>query len=75
MGSSAFAQAQVDNATTRITRWTRARLESAKRRWAQDQQRFSECTQKLAQMKVNSKRRISYHQQGHFLDTCMRDKN
>jgi len=72
-GTDAFAQ--TDNVTTRITRWTRDRLEVAKKHWAEDQQRFSECSQELDKVKKQSRRRLSYHRQGHFLEKCMREKH
>jgi len=73
--SSAFAQAENGTVTSRVKRWTRARLEAAKRHWAEDQQRFSECTRELDDRKRTSGRRMSYHRQGHFLEQCMRAKH
>lgn len=73
-GADAFAQADNSSVTTRFTRWTRARLEAAKKHWAEDQQRFSECTEELDKVKKKSGRRLSYHRQGHFLEKCMREK-
>jgi len=71
----AYAQAEQPSMTTRAGRWTRARLEAAKRHWAQDQARFSECVVKLDELKKKTKRRISYHDQGHFLQNCMMEKH
>jgi hypothetical protein len=75
IASSAFAQAENGTVTSRVNRWTRARLEAAKKHWAEDQKRFSECTNELDDMKKKSRRRMSYHRQGHFLDRCMRAKH
>lgn len=60
--------------TGRVKRWTRERLEAAKKHWAEDNQRFSACVKELDEMKAKSQKRISYHRQGHFLDDCMRRK-
>jgi hypothetical protein len=70
--SSAFAKAENGTVTSRVKRWTATRLEAAKKHWAEDQQRFSECTRELDDMKKKTVRRMSYHRQGHFLDQCMR---
>lgn len=75
MTSTAFAQAENGTVTSRFKRWTRARLEAAKKHWAEDQQRFSECIKELDDLKKKSSRRMSYHRQGHFLDKCMREKH
>ena len=75
IASSAFAQAENGAVTGRVKRWTRARLEAAKKHWAEDQQRFSECARELDEMKRKSGKRMSYHQQGHFLEQCMRAKH
>ncbi len=70
--SSAFAQQQQnDTISGRVKRWTRARLEAAKKHWAEDQQRFSACVKELDDLKAKSKKRISLHRQGHFLESCM----
>jgi hypothetical protein len=75
IASSALAQAENGTVTSRVMRWTRARLEAAKKHWAEDQQRFSECTRELDGIKKKSGRRMSYHRQGHFLEKCMREKH
>jgi hypothetical protein len=75
IASTAFAQAQNETVTSRVKRWTRARLEAAKKHWAKDQQWFSECTRELDDVKKKSGRRMSYHRQGHFLEQCMREKH
>ena len=75
IASTAFAQAQNGTVTNRVKRWTRDRLEAAKKHWAEDQQRFSECTRELDDLKKKSGKRMSYHRQGHFLEKCMREKH
>jgi len=67
--SLALAQATTNE---RAQHWTRQRLDAAKKRWARNQQKFRECSFRLADEKKT--RRMSLHQQGHFLDTCMREK-
>jgi hypothetical protein len=66
---------QSDNmqTTARVRRWTKSRLEVAKKHWAENQQKFSDCSKKLDELK-KTKRRLSLHRQGHFLETCMREK-
>jgi hypothetical protein len=68
------AQVERESVTQRVRRWTRAGLEAAKKRWAEDQQRFSECTNELDALKKKSAKRISYDRQGRFLEKCMREK-
>ncbi len=75
MISSAYAQAENGTVSGRVKRWTRTRLEAAKKHWAEDQKRFSECTNEWEDMKKKSRKRTSYHQQGHFLEQCMRAKH
>ena len=70
---NAFAQAGNSSAVSRVKRWTRTNFEAAKKHWAQDQAKFYVCSQKLDEMKKKSSRRMSYHRQGHFLDTCMKE--
>jgi len=72
---NAFARAENGTVAGRAKRWTRARLEAAKKHWAEDQQRFSECIKELDEAKIKSARRMSYHRQGHFLEQCMRAKH
>ena len=73
--SVTFAQAEKPSATGRLGIWTRAQLDAAKKHWAQEQQAFSECSHKLDEMKKATRRRMSFHRQGHFLETCMREKH
>jgi hypothetical protein len=58
--------------TAKIATWTRARLAAAKKRWAEDNAKFTDCSKQLAdQQKV---KRLSLHRQGHFLQECMTKK-
>jgi hypothetical protein len=66
----ARAQAESISRTKRITRWTRERLDAAKKRWSQNQLKFADCSRQLDDKKKS--RRLSLHNQGHFLDDCMR---
>ena len=74
LGAVALAQAENGTKTGRFTRWTRERLEAAKKHWAEDQQRFLECSNELDDAKKKN-RRMSYHRQGHFLEKCMQEKH
>ena len=56
----------------RVKVWTKQRLDAAKKRWAQNKEKFRDCSLKLDEEK--KKKRMSLHAQGHFLDTCMREK-
>jgi|SRR6476469_9744798 len=69
----ALAQAENSSALTRVKRWTRTSFEAAKKHWAEDQAKFQQCSRKLDETKKKSSRRMSYHRQGHFLDTCMKE--
>lgn len=73
--TSASAQTENGTVTGRVKRWTRASLEAAKKHWAEDQKRFSECTIDLEDMKKKSAKRMSYHRQGEFLEKCMQAKH
>ena len=73
--SVAFGQAEKSSAAARFSVWTKVQLDAAKKHWAQDQQAFLECSNKLDELKKASRRRMSFHRQGHFLDTCMREKH
>jgi len=64
------ALAQAESTTKRVTRWTRERLDAAKKRWAQNEMKFADCSRQLDE-KMKTKR-LSLHKQGHFLDDCMR---
>lgn len=73
-GFQALAQFESGSTTARVKRWTRARLEAAKKHWAEDQQSFRECSLKLDEKK-KTRRHLSLHRQGHFLENCMREKH
>jgi hypothetical protein len=68
-GLGAFAQAEKPAMTARVKTWTRARLEAAKKRWAEDQQKFSDCQRQLDEQRKT--KRLSLHKQGDFLQHCM----
>jgi hypothetical protein len=63
------AQAGEPSVTSRVSRWTRTKLEAAKKRWAENRARFKECVVELDALK--KKQRMSYDSQGHFLQRCM----
>jgi hypothetical protein len=66
---AAFAQA--DSATTKKSRvWTGERLAAAKKRWARNKEKFSACSNELAEQ--NKVKKTSLHAQGDFLEACMR---
>jgi hypothetical protein len=67
-----YAQAEKETVTTRITKWTKSKLAAAKKRWAQNQEKFSDCSKQLAEKKKAT--RISLHKQGDFLQDCMNQK-
>ena len=71
-GLEAFAQAEQQSMTTRVKTWTRARLAAAQKRWALNKENFSDCSKQLGEQK--KAKRLSIHQQGHFLDACMNRK-
>ena len=71
-GLDAFAQAEKPAMTARVKTWTRARLEAAKKRWAEDQQKFSDCQRQLDEQRKS--KRIGLHKQGDFLQRCMNRK-
>jgi hypothetical protein len=70
----ALAETKNEGVTTRIGRWTRARLQAAKKHWSEHEQWFSECNRELGDLKKSGKR-ISYDGQAHFLTVCMRRKH
>ena len=72
-GSQSFAQEPKPSAFRRLGIWTQSQLEAAKKQWAEDRQKFQACSIKLGDAKKKSRQRMSYHRQGHFLETCMRE--
>jgi hypothetical protein len=69
-GLESFAQAEQQPVTTRVKTWTRARLAAAQKQWALNKEKFSDCSKQLGDQKKT--KRISIHDQGHFLDACMK---
>jgi len=69
-GLEALAQATSAPVTTRVKTWTRARLAAAQKRWAQNQEKFADCSKQLGELK-KTKGRLSLHDRGHFLQECM----
>jgi hypothetical protein len=68
-GLQAYAQATQPPVTTGVKTWTRSRLAAAQKRWAQNQEKFSDCSKQLAE--AQKKKRLSIHDRGHFLEGCM----
>ncbi len=66
------APAETPSVATRMKTWTRAKLEAAKKRWAADKAKFTDCQQKLVEER--KVKRMSIHKQGHFLEACMNKK-
>ncbi|MBI3704331.1 MAG: hypothetical protein HY244_10940 [Rhizobiales bacterium] len=64
-----FAQADKPSTATRVKTWTRAKLEAAKKRWAADNAKFTDCQKQLLEQRKT--KRLSLHKQGHFLQDCM----
>lgn len=69
---AASSATEAPKTTTTTKTWTRARLEAAKKHWAEDNAKFADCSKQLADQK-NAKR-LSLHRQGHFLQDCMNRK-
>ena len=70
-----FAQAQPTeqpSMATRVKTWTRAKLEAAKKRWAEDKAKFEDCQAQLVE--ARKAKRLSLHKQGDFLSACMNKK-
>lgn len=70
----AAAETKSESVMNRVVRWTRARLQAAKKHWAEHDQWFSECNTELENLKKSS-RQMSYRRQAHFLEHCMRRKH
>jgi hypothetical protein len=70
--ASSSSEVSKPTVVSKIKTWTRARLAAAKKRWAEDNAKFTDCSRQLIeQQKV---RRLSLHRQGHFLQDCMNRK-
>jgi hypothetical protein len=68
----AYAQADKPSRTARVKRWTQSRFEAAKKKWAQDNAKFAECSKQLEAAKAKARMRIS--KQVDFMEDCMRQK-
>jgi hypothetical protein len=65
----AFAQGEKPSAAQRVRHWTRTRLESAKKRWARNNLKFSMCTKELVE--IRKTKRVGLRAEGRFLENCM----
>ena len=70
--NQAMAQAEKPAAGARVKNWTQSKLDAAKKRWAQNQQKFTDCQKQLEERK--KEKRLSLRKQGHFLEQCMLQK-
>ena len=66
-------RAQNPSAETRVNSWTRSKLDAAKKRWAQNKEKFTDCQKQLGERQ--KEKRLSLHNQGHFLERCMSRKS
>jgi hypothetical protein len=71
-GLRSFAQADKPSAVTRVKIWTRAKLDAAKKRWAANNEKFTDCQKQLVEHRKT--KRLSLHRQGDFLQNCMQRK-
>jgi len=69
VGLQSFAQADKPSTVTRVKTWTRAKLEAAKKRWAEDNAKFTDCQKQLLEQRKT--KRLSLRKQGDFLQACM----
>ena len=69
IGLQSFAKADKPSTVTRVKTWTRAKLEAAKKRWAADNAKFTDCQKQLLEQRKT--KRLSLHKQGQFLQDCM----
>jgi len=67
--ASSSSEASKPTAASKIKTWTRARLAAAKKRWAEDNAKFTDCSKQLAEQQ--KAKRLSLRAQGHFLQDCM----
>ena len=70
--ASSSTAAPKATSVAKIKSWTRARLDAAKKRWAADNAKFAACSKQLAEQQETKK--VSLHQQGHFMQDCMNRK-
>src|ERR1019366_2712714 len=67
--ASSSSEVSKPTVVSKIKKWTQARLAAAKKRWAEDNAKFTDCQRQLTeQRKV---KRLSLNRQGHFLQDCM----
>ena len=71
---AAVAATESEGVMSRAGKWTRARLQAAKIRWAEHERWFSECNREMESLK-KSGTRWSYDRQARFLEQCMRRKH
>ncbi len=63
------AEAGSPSMGTRVKKWTRAPIAAAKKRWAEDKEKFDECQRRLAE--TLQTQRLSLHKRIDFLERCM----
>ena len=54
---------------SRVKKWTRARIDAAKKRWSEDNEKFAECQRRLDE--TLKMQRLSLHKRVDFLERCM----
>ena len=68
----AATEAPKAKASGTVRTWTRARLDAAKKRWAEDNAKFTDCSKQLEEQKKIKK--LPLRVQGQFLQDCMARK-
>ena len=63
------AEAGSPSMGTRVKKWSRAQIAAAKKRWAEDKEKFDECQRKLVE--TLQMQRLSLHKRVDFLERCM----
>ena len=63
------AEAGSPSMGTRVTKWSRARIAAAKKRWSEDKEKFDECQRRFAE--TLQIQRLSIHKRVDFLERCM----
>jgi hypothetical protein len=73
--SGANAPEQKPSITKRVHIWTRARIAAANKRWAQNKDKFAQCSEQLKQeqsaRRERNKRQLMLHAQADFMQDCM----
>ena len=67
--SQTSTQAENPSAGTKVKAWTRSKLDAAKKGWAQNEMKFTDCQKKLVEK--HQVKRLSLHDRGPFLERCM----